>query len=335
MTGRERVLAMFAGKQVDHLPCMPITMQFAADRCGKKYYDYATNYRVLVEGQLRVAEEFGFDQVGCISDPAREAADCGASVLYTENYPPAIDGQNALLADKKKLASLKIPDLLGGGRMHDRVKAAALFKQKVGGDKIVEGWIEGPCAEGADLRGINTIMTDFFEDPGFVRDLFEFATEMGLRFAEAQVEAGADLVGVGDAAASLVGPKIYQEFIWPYEKRLVDGIHKFGAAVRLHICGDTRAILDGMGRLGAEMVDMDFPSPVWMGRKKMGPEQVICGNINPVSVLQDGSVEDVRQAVEVCHREAGNKYIVGAGCEVTRQTPIENLHVLTDYALSH
>jgi uroporphyrinogen-III decarboxylase len=108
-----------------------------------------------------------------------------------------------------------------------------------------------------------------------------------------------------------------------------------GAAVRLHICGDTRAILDGMGRLGVEMVDMDFPSPVRMGREKMGPEQVICGNINPVSVLQDGSVEDVRQAIEVCHREAGNKYIVGAGCEVTRQTPIENLRVLTDYALSH
>ena len=29
---------------------------------------------------------------------------------------------------------------------------------------------------------------------------------MGLEFARAQVDAGVDLIGVGDAAASLVGP---------------------------------------------------------------------------------------------------------------------------------
>jgi MtaA/CmuA family methyltransferase len=335
MTSRERVFAMFAGKSVDHLPFMPITMQFAADRIGRKYHEYVTDYRVLVEGQLRVAEEFDIDQVGCISDPAREATDCGAAIVFHEDSPPDIDESNALLADKTKLVSLRMPDPLGGGRMYDRVKAASLFKQELGKDKVIEGWIEGPCAEGADLRGINTIMMDFFEDPQFVRDLFEFVTELGLRFAGAQIEAGVDLMGVGDAAASLVGPKIYEEFVRPYEKRLVDGIHKMGAAVRLHICGDTRANLPGMGRLGTDMVDLDFPCPVWMGREKMGPNQVICGNINPVSVLQDGSPEDVRKAVETCHKEAGNRFIVGAGCEVTRQTPLENLRMLRDYALSH
>jgi MtaA/CmuA family methyltransferase len=335
MTSRERVFEVFKGECPDHLALMPITMQFAADRIGKKYHDYVTDYRVLVEGQLRVAEEFGFDQVGCISDPAREAADCGAAIIFHEYTPPDIDGQNAILSDKSKLATLRIPDPLGGGRMHDRVKAAALFKEKAGKDKIIEGWIEGPCAEGADLRGINTIMTDFFEDAGFVRDLFEFSIEMGLRFARAQIEAGVDVMGIGDAVASLVGPKIYKEFVWPYEKRLIDGIHNLGAAVRLHICGDTRAILEGMGQLGAEMVDLDYLSPVRMGREKMGQQQVICGNINPVSVLRDSSSEDVYKAVENCHKEAGNQFVVGAGCEAPRDTPIENLRVLGDYARAH
>ncbi len=343
MTSRERVLAMFAGRpfdhaqgrQVDHLPCMPITMQFAAGRIGRKYYDYVTDYRVLVEGQLRAAEEFGFDHVGCISDPTREAADCGAVIIFHKDSPPDIDESNALLADKSRLAKLKMPDPLGGGRMHDRIKAAALFKEKAGKDKIIEGWIEGPCAEGADLRGINTIMTDFFEDAGFVKELFEFATEMGLIFAKAQIKAGVDLMGIGDAAASLVGPKIYEEFVWPYEKRLVDGIHEMGAAVRLHICGDTRKILEGMGRLGAEMIDLDYPSPISLAREKMGQKQVICGNINPVSVLREASPEDVYRAVEICHKEAGENFIVGAGCEVTRDTPLENIKALGHYASSH
>jgi MtaA/CmuA family methyltransferase len=335
MTGRERVFEVLRGKHPDHLALMPITMQFAAERIGRKYYDYVTDYRVLVEGQLRVAEEFGFDHVGCISDPTREAADCGAAIIFHDDSPPDIDESNALLADKSRLAKLKMPEPLSGGRMHDRIKAATLFKEKVGKDKIIEGWIEGPCAEGADLRGINTIMTDFFEDAAFVRELFEFVTELGLKFAKAQIEAGVDLVGIGDAAASLVGPKIYDEFIWPYEKQLIDGVRKMGASVRLHICGDTRKIVEGMSKLGAEMIDIDYPCPVKLAREKMGQRQVICGNINPVSVLRDETPENVYKAIEVCHKEAGDNFIVGAGCEVTRDTPLENIKALRRYASSH
>jgi len=335
ITSRQRVFAMFKGEQVDHLPLMPITMQFACDAIGKKYYDYAIDHRVLVEGQLTVAEEFSFDHISCISDPTREAADCGASIIYSENSPPAIDNQNALLADKTKLAYLKMPNPLGGGRMHDRVKAVTLLKDKTDNDKIIEGWIEGPCAEGADLRGINTIMIDFYEDAGFVRDLFEFVIEMELNFAKLQIEAGADLIGLGDAAASLIGPGLYEEFVWPYEKKLIDGIHKLGAAVRLHICGDTRSILENIGRLGCEIVDLDYLTPVSEAREKMGPAQILLGNIDPVSVLRDSTPKQIYQAIEQCHNQAGSNFIVGAGCEVTRDTLLENLRVLRDYALSH
>ena len=174
MNGRERILAMLEGRPADRLPLMPITMMFAADRIGVPYGRYATDYRVMAEAQLRTAEEFDFDYVSCISDPAREAADCGATVQFFDDQPPAIDEVHALLADKTALAGLKMPDPLGGGRMHDRVRAAALLSQRTAGERLVEGWIEGPCAEAADLRGINRLMTDFFDDPGFVRDLFAF-----------------------------------------------------------------------------------------------------------------------------------------------------------------
>jgi MtaA/CmuA family methyltransferase len=335
MNGRERVLALLEGKPTDRLPLMPITMMFAATRAGVSYRDYATDHRVLVEAQTRTAEEFGFDYVSCISDPAREAADCGAVIQFFDHQPPAIVETEARLTDKLALAGMKIPDPLGGGRMHDRVQAAARFKQKVGGDKLIEGWVEGPCAEAADLRGINTVMLDFFDDPGFVRDLFEFVIEMELRFARAQVDAGVDLIGVGDAAASLVGPQIYEEFVWPYEKKLVDGLHALGTRVRLHICGNTRSILEGMGRLGCEIVDLDYPSPLADGRANMGQEQVLLGNINPVGVLRNGTVASVTAAIAECHRQAGGRYIVGAGCEVPRDTPPENVRALTEYAHGH
>ena len=204
MNSHERVLAHLEGRPVDRLPLMPITMMFAARQTGARYRDYCTDYRVVVEAQMRTAEQFDFDYVNTMSDPAREAADCGAVVEYFDDQPVAIVEDQALLGDKTKLARLKIPDPLGGGRMHNGVKAVDLFRQRVGRDKWIEGWVEGPIAEAADLRGINTLMLDFFDDPGFVRDLFEFVLALELRFARAQVEAGVDAIGLGDAAASLV-----------------------------------------------------------------------------------------------------------------------------------
>ena len=177
----------------------------------------------------------------------------------------------------------------------------------------------------ADLRGINTLMMDFIEDPVFVEDLFAFVLEMELAFARAQLEAGVDIIGLGDAAASLVGPMIYGPYVWPWEKRLVDGIHAMGGRVRLHICGNTRAILDGMGRLGCDMVDLDWMVPIQEARDIMGPDQVLAGNVDPVSVLRDGDESLVAGMLKRCHAEAGEKYILAAGCEITRDTPHDNV----------
>jgi MtaA/CmuA family methyltransferase len=334
MTGRERVLNHFAGKPVDCLPCMPITMMFASDFIGARYLDYCTDYRVMAEGQMRVSEEFDFDYVNVMSDPAAEASDLGATIRWYENQPPAIDEAEALLLDKSHMCTLTLPDPTAG-RMGNRLKILAFYKEQVGDSKLIEGWVEGPCAEAADLRGINNLMTDFYDDPGFVTDLFDFIVDMQIHFAKHQVQAGADQIGIGDAAASLVGPQIYEEFVWPYEKTLVEAIQKMGATVRLHICGNTRRMLEFMGRLGCDLVELDSPSPLVEARQKMGPNQMLIGNMDPVRILREGTPEMVTAAVEQCHQDAGERYMAGAGCEVPRDTPHENLRALVAYAKSH
>lgn len=328
MNGYERVRAMLQGEPVDRPPLMPITMMFAADQIGALYRQYASDHRVLVDAQIATAERFGFDYVSVISDPGREAADCGATVQFFDDQPPAIDEVAALLADKSRLHSLAMPDPCGGGRMTDRVEGAALFRQRVGGKLAIEGWIEGPCAEAADLRGINRLMLDFIDDPAFVRDLFEFTLELGLRFAKAQVAAGIDLIGIGDAAASLVGPQIYEEFVLPYERRLVEGVQAMGTKVRLHICGNTSRILAGIGSLHCAMVDLDSQVSLAKARATFGPQQVVAGNIDPVKTLRNGTPESVAAAIAECYAQAGPRYIIAAGCEVPRGTPVANVQAM-------
>ena len=167
-----------------------------------------------------MAEEFGFDYVSAISDPAREASDLGGAVEWFDNQPPAIVESRALLEDKSRLKTLKLPDhgRAGADARPDRGRRASASRRRARSE-IVEGWVEGPCAMAADLRGLNTLMLDFHDDPEFVDELFEFVVAMEVAFARAQVEAGADLIGIGDAAASLIGPRFYDGFVLPYEQR--------------------------------------------------------------------------------------------------------------------
>lgn len=334
MTGRERVISLISHRHVDHLPLMPMTMMFAASFIGEKYGAYSRDYKLQAEAQIRTAEAFGFDQVSAICDSA-EAVDCGARVVFFEDQPSAIDNLHARLADKSDLAGLKMPRPSEAPQMQNRLRAVSLLQSRVGGEKLVEGWIEGPIAAAADLRGINTLMLDFFDDPAFVSDLFGFVLEVGIRFGKSQIEAGAELIGVGDSAASLVGPAIYREFVWPYEKQLVDALHDAGAKVRLHICGNTRRILEDIGRLGCDIVDIDSAVSLPEAREKIGPKSLLLGNMDPVRELRGGSPDTITASLTECHRQAGSRYIVAAGCEVPRDTPTENIIAMRHYAATH
>jgi MtaA/CmuA family methyltransferase len=313
---------------------MPITMMFACDIIGVAYRDYANDHRVLAAAQLETAAKFGFDYVSVISDPAREASDLGGVVEWFEDQPPAIVESRALLEDKLKLQTLELPDP-AAGRMRDRVDGVRLLAREAGDRLMVEGWVEGPCAMGADLRGVNALMLDFIDDPPFVTELFEFVVAMELRFARAQIEAGATLIGIGDAAASLVGPRLYGRFVLPFECRLIHGVREMGARVRLHICGNTRKIAAGMGTTGADMIDLDFLTPMAEARSAIPEPKVLAGNLDPVRVVRDGTPEQIRAAIADCHRAAGNAYVACAGCEIPRGTPEANLRAMAEYAKSH
>ncbi len=331
MNSRERFFALLEGKSVDHLLCMPITMMFAAHHIGEKYGKYALDYRLLTEAQMRVAEDYGFDHVSVISE-TREAPDCGAIVRLYEDQPYTIDETYALLSDKSILKNLKTPSPWNGKSMIDRLKGIKLLKESCGNEKIIEGWVEGPCAAAADLRGLQALMMDFYDDPLFVKELFEFTTDLAIEFGKAQVEEGADIIGVGDAAASLIGPELYNDFVWPLEKKLIRNLQEAGAKIRLHICGNITKILELVGRLGCEIVDIDSMVSMDEARTKIGPVPCLLGGTDPVRELQNCSSGEVLNALKKCHHLANLRYIVGAGCEIPPGTPPENLKAMSDYA---
>ena len=328
MNSFQRVHNMIEGRPVDRIPVTPILMQFAAKYIRQPYGLYATDYRVLVEGFLRCQEEFQFDQVSVISDPFSEAADLGANVMFPEDDVPLCkDPLIKTYSDAKKIRRVSPHE---GRRMCNRVRGVGLFKEKVGAELSICGWVEGPLAEFVDLRGMSDAMMDFHDAPDFFDDMAEILVDIAADFATAQHQAGADVIGVGDAAASLISAEAYTTKVLPWEQELFRRIHAAGAKVKLHICGNITHILDRIALTGADVVDIDWMVDLKLARERLGRDATLCGNFDPCGVLLMQTPEAVRKASLKCQEEAGGKFILMPGCEVPKDTPIANFRALCD-----
>ena len=326
MTSKERYETVLKGGRPDILPRIPILMQFAAEYIGSNYGAFASDHRVLVEANFRCAEDFGMDQLSCISDPYRETAGFGAPIRFHKNGVP--ECLKPPLAESDDLSVLTVPDPEIAERMRDRVDAVRLYKEKDAGLHSILGWVEGPGALAADLRGLQDFYMDLLEEPGWCADLMDLCLETGIRFAGAQIDAGADTIGIGDAMCSQISAEIYHELIQPRQKLLVEAIHEKGSRVRLHICGQTRHLWPGISALGIDILDCDSMVDMAEARLALGQKVVLAGKLNPVSEVLRSSPEAIRKGVDRCYKEAGPPFMICAGCEVPSGTPADNLKAL-------
>ena len=323
MNSTERTMRRLRGQAVDRPPNFDIMMTFAAHYIGQPLSRYYLDHRVLCRANLAVFHNFGLDIVQAISDPYREAADFGVDIVFPDDSLPLRTAP--LLAEPDDLRGLDPPDPCTGRRMSDRLAAVRDLREQVGGEVPVMGWVEGALAEAAVLRGDSALLLDLYDRPGYVRDLLDLCAEVAIAFAQAQVEAGADIVGLGDAIASQVSPRMYQEFALPYERRIFDAVHEKGALGRLHICGSTTHLLPLMSQSGADIIDLDWMVDIRLAAETFGDYPVVCGNFDPVAIMLQGTPEQVRDATLYCLRWGGPRAISGAGCEIPDGTPHENL----------
>jgi MtaA/CmuA family methyltransferase len=317
----------FENQPVDRIPNFNIVMTFAAHYIGEPLSSYYLDYDVLCRANFAVAEAFNLDIVQAISDPYRETADLGADIEFPRDGLPIC--KSPLITDPTILSGLKIPMPEDGRRMSDRLKAVRLFHDRVGGEVPVMGWVEGALAQAADLRSVNQVLLDMYDRADWLHYLLHITCELEIAFAVAQVEAGADIIGLGDAVASQIGPDAYREFALPYEQRIFEAVHKAGGRCRLHICGDTTAILDDMVESGADIIDIDWMVDMGKAATVFGDRAVVCGNQDPTAVMLQGTPDQVRSAVRDCMDRGGSRCLSAAGCEIPDNTPHENLHAQT------
>ncbi len=314
---------LLAGEPVGRIQFYPILMHFAARFDGKTYGEFASDYRVLVESNIRCLRHFDADMVSLISDPYRETAAFGAEVRFVPESVPQC--MSKVVDTPEDIIKLERPDVLSYDRTLDRISGARYYRELLGEEVPVMGWVEGPLAEACDLAGVTEMLMMLMMDPEAAGILLDKCLETGKDFAREQVKAGCDLIGVGDAICSQIDPDTYQAFVFDRHRQLVDFIHSLGVPVKFHICGNTTHLWPYLSQLGLDIFDLDFMSDPEEAYRQFGPEVIRCGNINPVEIQNLTAEEVFQKCRDLISREKGRKFMLSGGCEITVNTPAENL----------
>jgi MtaA/CmuA family methyltransferase len=315
MTGKERFMKSLSGEPVDRTPVFPLLMHLSARHAGITYREFASNGQALAEAQLLMLEKFPHDAITACSDAFRVSADLGGDMVFPEASPPHLSRR--LIDSAEDLPRLGRPDPTQG-RMGDRAKAVSVMA-KVAGDRCaVLGWVDLPFAEACSLCGVTEFMCAIKTEPAFAHRLLELLTVIVIDFALAQVDAGADMIGAGDAAASLISPAMYREFALPYERQVIEAVHGRGATVKLHICGNTENHLTDMATCGADLFNVDHMVSFTKARDTyVGAKKAFKGNLDPVADILQSTPQTCEAKAHALIRQAASPlYMLSAGCEI-------------------
>lgn len=169
-------------------------------------------------------------------------------------------------------------------------------------------WQDASC-----LLGIENLIMATFDDPEWVHELLKILLDRKLHYAKSLHGAKYDILelGGGDASSTVISPKLFREFVAPYDSRIIQEAHKAGQKITYHTCGGMMPLLEDIADMEPDA--METFTPAGMGgdtnlseaKKRIGSRVCMIGGFDQFHFFLDCSAEAVRQEVRRCFYEAG------------------------------
>jgi uroporphyrinogen-III decarboxylase len=191
------------------------------------------------------------------------------------------------------------------------------------------------------LFGIENLIMATYDDPGWVTALLEILLERKKVFVRSLRGAKYDIIehGGGDASSSVISPKIFDTFVAPFDRQLIELAHEAGQRVVYHTCGGMMAILERLADMGLDA--METFTPPGMGgdtdlakaKQHIGRRVCMIGGFDQQHHFKGCSPAETRSAVRKCFETAGvgGRYILSPSDHFF-DADIELLHAFADEA---
>lgn len=188
---------------------------------------------------------------------------------------------------------------------------------------LVEG---GPSRTHAKTKAL------MYGQPELWHALCARLAEVTLAFLRVQVAAGVSAVQLFDSWAGALSVADYRRYVLPHSATVLSGLaddhsgsgrgdrraepeRSHAGVPRIHFGVGTAELLGAMGEAGADVVGVDWRTPLDVATRRIGRDRAVQGNLDPTVLLAPWSVveTEVRRIVEQGRAAPGHIFNLGHG----------------------
>lgn len=254
----------------------------------------------------------------------------------------------ALSSPKTELRNERDVDRVLADRRHRRVLEAqeevAVARHAVarrGDERFLYVGVSAPFVEAFSILGFEGLMLSMLDSPQLLHRLLSGLLEQTVRRAEILAATGVHGVRMEEALASadMISPQHYEEFAFPYERRLAYELRQMGLFTFLYFGGDVIPRLPyiveiGVHALAVEESKKGFVIDIAEVRDRVGPEMCLVGNLDSYGTVQQGTPQEVEDELVRQLKVAGENgaFMVGIGSPLPLDTDIARVNLAASLA---
>lgn len=323
MTPVERIASIEEGKEADRVITIPFMGELKCYLSGISIRDFWFDPEKIAQAERIAFNRWGYDRIVLGPNTRGIVEALGGIFIYPADGIPYIE--NPYITDYDMIDHMEPVNAKRNDRIRVFARTADILNKEAERIVPIESSIGGPFTIASNLRGVEYLLRDCRKKPEKVHKLLEMITQTQMSCIDMAAEYGMG-IAMADPVANpaLIGPKMYEEFVFPYTKRLTDYTwKKTGKKVSLHMCGNTYSIWKYLVQYELNELSLDNIIDLNRAVEELGDQIPIAGNVDPVQIVMNGTPEEILQGVNACidtGRHAAKGYHLATGCDIPERT---------------
>jgi uroporphyrinogen decarboxylase len=319
MTGAERLRAAAQRRPVD---ATPVWFMRQAGRCLADYRKLRETYPILTLAKtpdlcaqvtLMPVDAFGVDGAVLFADIMLPLEPMGVDLEIQPEVGPIIHNPIRAAPDVERLRLFEPAEEVGFV-----MEAIGLLRRELDDRAAVIGFSGAPFTlacyliEGRPSREYAVAKAFMYRKPAAWHALMEKLSEVIVRYLQAQIDAGAEVVQLFDSWIGALAPADYASYVQPHVRHIFDRVR---GAPTIHFGTQTASLLELMTEAGGDLMGIDARQSLDVAWERVGHDRGVQGNLDATRVLAgwEATADGARDVLRRAAGRPGHIFNLGHG----------------------